>query len=203
MNIFRRLFSSKRREKKNKPVPVVPHKEPIRHKPEPPEPKIKAVTYNRVDGRVSGGRLIESRPPVQQTPKRAIWDEDSQIYKGKVRNRHSDDNEFEFYADSTMFDDAFFYQSEETGPERGYTAPESASGYDYTPQPVSEPYVAPSASYEPPTYTPSYDTGSSSSSSGYSYSPSSDSGSSSYSSSDSGSSSYSDSGSSGGGYSGD
>jgi hypothetical protein len=216
MNIFRKLFGSKRRERKNKPVPVVPHKAPIRQEPEPAEPKIKAVTYNRVDGQVSGGllqagpvRMVEARPPLQQTPKRAEWDEDNYIYKGKARNRYAGDDGFIFYANSTDFDDAFFYQSEETPPERGYTAPESASGYDYTPQPISEPYVAPSPSYEAPTYTapepsysapsyssPSYDSGSGSSYSGYSGSSSS------YSDSGS-SSSYSDSGSSGGGYSSD
>lgn len=209
-NIFAELKKKlTRREKKGKPVPV-PHKAPIRQEPEPAEPKIKAVTYNRADGRVSGGEL-----------KSVYWDEGAKVYKGtnyfvqaqeadrlmreqelklrKSRPVRYDDyggDDFSFYADSTTFDEAFFHQSEETRPERGYTAPESPLGYDYPRETVSPVYEAPRTSYEAPASTTAYDTGSSSASTGYSSSGYSDSG--------SGSSSYSDSGSSsGGGYSGD
>lgn len=140
-NIFSDILAkiSKRRKKKGKPQPVVP--EPI-----------KAVAYNRCDGHVSGG-LIQAG---------VVWDNKDKVYKGgkvgvaqkrppiqQTRKRRDE----VVYAESTIFDPAFFHISEETSSERGYTAPESASGYDYPRETVSPAYVAPSPSYESPTYS--------------------------------------------------
>lgn len=184
-----------RRQKKGKPVPVEVPADP---KPEKirqvPETIGTAVTYNRVDGAVSGGLFHAGN---------VTWDDQAKVYRvrnyqiqqeaarraeldrqkrQKERGRREEE---QCYASSTTFDDTFFLSSSETV----YTAPESASGYDYPSPASSSSYVAPSPSYEaPPSYSsPSYssDSGSSSSSSGYT-------------------SSYSDSGSSssGGGYGG-
>ena len=201
-----------RRQKKNKPVPVDPR-------------PIKAVTYNRVDGVVSGGplesiRVHETRPPLQQMPKGAYWDEEARVYKGtnyfvqaqevdrimreaelkarkKLPVRYDDygGDDFAFYADSTIFDDAFFHQSEETRPERGYAAPDSPSGYDYPQTAPEAVYEASRAPYEATASTSGYDYGTSTVDSGSSWSSSS-------SSSDSGGGYSSSSSDSGGGYSG-
>lgn len=185
MNIFQRICASLRRKKKGKPVPVVP------------EPPIKAVTYNRVDGLVSGGVLVEHRPPLQQTPRsgRVVWDPASKVHKGKTYNRRADTDDFVMYAESTEFDDTFFYESGETASERGYTAPESASGYDYPSQSVSSSYVDRSPFYEAPTSSWG-DSTSNSGSSHYSSSPVS------YSGDSGGSSGYSSGSSDSGGSSG-
>jgi len=214
-NIFSDLVAKlTRRQKKNKPVPVKPK--------EPEEKPIKAVTYNRVDGVVAGAQLkggviwddiakvytqtpkatnrstnraIQSvKPPLQQTPKR--------------RKTHGDDHDFEMYVAGTAFDEAWFYQNEETSPDASsrcedpwspFTngsesvskAPESPSGYDYPRETFSPVYEAPSYHYEAPASTTTYDSGSSwsnpsdsGSSSSYSGGGSTDSGP--YSSSDSG-----------------
>lgn len=200
-NIFTDLVQKlTRRQKKNKPVPV-PVEVPEKVRQEPAKIGT-VVTYNRVDGRVSGSvlqvggvtwddkaKVYRGKNYVAQQ-QAAILEREAQLHKArKERERREDERN---YASSTTFDDAFFYQSTETGPERVYTTPESSSGYDYPSQPPQAAYVAPSPSYEPsPSYSPpSY--------SSPSYSDNSSS------SSSSSSSSYSDSGSSssGGGYGG-
>lgn len=218
-NIFTDLVAKlTRRQKKNKPVPV-PYKEPIRRQPEPSDNPLVAVTYNRVDGVVSGGtlnrgtvRINESRPPLQQKPKGAYWDDEAKIYKGtnyvtqvqeaeraKRRRRQEDDDDFLLFATATTFDDSFYYQNQ---PENVCDGSESASGYDYPRETFSPVYEAPSPSYEAPASTTTYDSGSSWSSSGTSDSSSSSYGGSSSYSSDSGSS-YSSSDSGGGSYGGE
>lgn len=167
-NIFSGLKKKlTRREKKGKPVPV-PHKAPVRQEPEPAEPKIKATFM---------------RPPLRQERKhRAVWDEEARVHRGEnywVQADGVQRNAIEEFIERSMVVPVeIFY---ETHPERYSKAPESASGYDYPMDTVSSSYVAPSPSYEAPTY--SYDSGSSSSSPSNSYSSS-------------------DGGSSGGGYGG-
>jgi|SRR6188474_2243994 len=206
-NIFTDLVAKlTRRQKKNKPVPVEP-------KPKPIEIPIKAFTYNRQDGVVAGAqlkggviwddiakvytqeRIRETKPPLQQTPKRR-------------KNHSDDDHDFEMYVAGTAFDEAWFYQNEESAPdvsprcedpwspftngsESVSKAPESPSGYDYPRETFSPVYEAPTYHYEAPASTTTYDSGSSwstpsdsGSSSSYSGGGSTDSGP--YSSSDSG-----------------
>jgi hypothetical protein len=182
-NIFSDILAkiSKRRKKKGKPQPVVP------------EPPIKAVTYNRCDGHVSGGLLQagvihETKPPLQQTPKGAYWDQEAKVYKGTnyhaqapgvdemMRRRESEARRLRrdrdghvgsnvtYYAESTVFDPAFFHLSEETGPERGYNDTKSGSGYDYTHQTVSSSYEPSGTLYEAPAYSAPSSTSDSSSS---------------------------------------
>lgn len=164
MNIFQKLFGSKRREKKGKPVPVTPPAPKPVPKADPP---IRVATYNRI--------AVE-RPPVQQYPKRSRQQrEEAEI----------------MFADVTPFSPEWYFMN--TEPETVCEAPERGSGYDGYTQTVPDAYVAPTYSYEAPASTTSYDYGSTSSSSGSSWvssSNSSDSGGgySSSSSSDSGSS---------------
>jgi len=181
-NIFTSLINklSKRRQKKGKPVPVVPVPVTV-----PAEPKLRAVTYNRVDGVVSGGRIEAVRPPVQQRP-RPVSRPVPQSPKTASR-RHDRDYDDEIrYAEVTTFSPEWYRMNEDaSGP---FSGGNSNSGSDYTPEPVSSSYVAPSTSYEGASY------------SAQSYSSDSGSGGSSFSSG-----SYSDSGSSsssGGGYGG-
>jgi len=178
-----------RRQKKGKPVPVPVVPEPIKTDKvrQAPETIGTAVTYNRVDGRVSGSVIQVGG---------VTWDEEAKVYRGKnyviqqeaerrrlqdvardraanlahqerlrrERERREDEQR---YASSTTFDDAFFVSSAETS----YEPHGRSSGYDY-PSDTSQPaYVAPSPSYEAPSYSsPSHssvDSGSSSSGGGY------------------------------------
>jgi len=205
-NIFSDLVAKlTRRQKKNKPVPV-PHKEPIRQQPEPEEKPMKAVTYNRQDGVVAGARLKggvvwdDIAKVYTQTPKATnrgtnyliqAQNTDRVLRERKIKNPYHDGHDFEMYVAGTAFDEAWFYQNEETSPESVSKAPDSPSGYDYPQETVSPVYEAPSLSYEAPQSMTSYDSGSSwsapsdsGSSSSYSGGGSSDSGP--YSSSDSG-----------------
>lgn len=149
MNIFQRIAASLRRKKKGKPAPVVPDR------------PIKAVTYNRVGGVVSGGQLIEHRPPLQQTRRGVVWDPVSKVHKGKTYDRRVETDDFVMYADATDFDDGFWHMSTEIEAERPYEAPGRSSGYDGYTQSIAEPYVDARPSYEAPTSTTTYDTGSS------------------------------------------
>jgi hypothetical protein len=195
-NIFSDLVAKlTRRQKKNKPVLV-----PVPSKPEPP---IKAVTYNRVDGQVSGAQLKGGvvwddiakvytqeqframKPPLQQTPYKGTnyfvqAQEAERLERERRIKRYDQDNDdFMLFASATEFDQAWFYQNEETAPEIDSKPLESPSGYDYPRETFSPVYEAPSYQYEPPTSTTTYDTGSSWTSSGDSGSSSTDSGSSS------------------------
>jgi hypothetical protein len=203
-NIFSDLVAKlTRRQKKNKPVPVKPK--------EPEEKPIKAVTYNRADGVVSGAQLKGG----------VIWDDIAKVYmqesskvspkathrgtnyviqaqntdrvlrERKIKNPYHDDHDFEMYVAGTAFDEAWVYQNEESAPQIDSKPLDSPSGYDYPRETFSPAYEAPSPSYEAPASTTTYDSGSSwstpsdsGSSSSYSGGSSTDSGS--YSSSDSG-----------------
>jgi hypothetical protein len=207
-NIFADLVAKlTRRQKKGKPQPVAA-----------PKP-IKAVTYNRVDGVVSGsllqtghiGQVITDLPPHQQTPRGAVWDDTAKVYRSAGvryaetdraarRRRFDNDREdfdkgddFGMFVAGTKFDDAFFYVSDSGPAESASKAPDYDGGYTDTAPAVSSSYGGSQGSYggsETLYSTPSYSGGNDSGSSS-SYSPS-------YSDSSS-SSSYSDSGSSGGG----
>lgn len=199
-NIFTDLVAKlTRRQRKGKPVPV-----PVPVTPKPaPEAPLRAVTYNRVNGVVSGGVIQAGN-----INGRVRWDDEARVYKGTNyitqsrnaeearRRRERDDydngNDFNMFVAGTAFDDTFFYQNNDVAPERpcedsnysgGYTDTSSGSSSSY--EAPSPSYSAPETSYSPPSYSSDY--GSSSSTSSY----------------DSGSSSSYDSGSSGGGSYGD
>ncbi len=146
-----------RREKKGKPVPV-----PV----VPAEKPIKAVTYNRCDGHVEGGLIQagvihETKPPLQQTPKAAYWDQEAKVYKGAnylvqsqdaarrladERRRLERDRDGyggdQYDISMSVFERSMvapvevFYEE----PERHSKAPESPSGYDYPRETVSSVY---------------------------------------------------------------
>jgi hypothetical protein len=199
-NIFSDLVAKlTRRQKKNKPVPVEP-------KPKPIEIPIKAVTYNRQDGVVAGAQLKggviwdDIAKVYTQTPKVThrgtnyliqAQNTDRVLRERKIKNPYHHDHDFEMYVAGTAFDEAWFYQNEESAPQIDSKPLGSPSGYDYPQETFSPVYEAPSHHYEAPASTTTYDSGSSwsapsdsGSSSSYSGGGSTDSGS--YSSSDSG-----------------
>lgn len=172
-NIFTDLVAKlTRRQRKGKPVPV-----PVPPKPEPP---LRAVTYNRVDGRVSGGVIqagsinggavwddearvyrgnnyvVQQRPPYQQTP------------KAPVKPKRHDYDDSDYYESAFVPDPAFFFLSEERTPESPSTGSDYLGGYTDTSSGSSSPYEAPQASYSAP--EPSYSAPSYSGDSGSSYS---------------------------------
>lgn len=141
-----------RREKKGKPVPVVP---PLkkRERPVPAE-----SPYSNPDGGEKI-RAVFMQPPLRQTPRGAYWDEEARVYKGnnyliqaaQVERDLRQRREVQEYLDRSMVVPVEIFYEE---PESPCKAPESPSGYDYPRETVSSSYEPSGTLYEAPTYSP-------------------------------------------------